>query len=155
MLMNSVQNHTTSVQFAQANSDWKERLDTLITYPRFESVNNFLVKTVRPALDDLKNEMQARGLKVNLNLENEQSVSLVVDNDGVEDFKYEVYLREYEAPEFTNEKNEKFCRAEVFLLSGGQDYDVFGYSEEQIVADAITQYEKHIHYLHKSNNEIS
>ncbi len=155
MLMNSVQNHTTSVQFAQANSDWKERLDTLITYPHFESVNKFLIKTVRPALDNLKNEMQARGLKVNLNLENEQSVSLVVDNDGVEDFKYEVYLREYETPEFTNEKNKKFCRAEVFLFSGGQDYDVFGYSEEQIVADAITQYEKHIHYLHKSNNEIS
>ena len=44
-----------------------------------------------------------------------------------------------------------YYRAEVYLEQGGQHYDVMGYTEDQILADVVTQYEKYLHYLHLSN----
>jgi choline/glycine/proline betaine transport protein len=42
----------------------------------------------------------------------------------------------------------KFYRAEVHLSEGGQDYDVMGWTMEQIITDVVDQYEKHLHFLH-------
>ena len=41
-----------------------------------------------------------------------------------------------------------FFRAEVHLAEGGQDYDVMGWSEEQVIVDILNQYEDHLHFLH-------
>lgn len=153
LLLSSVQNHTTTVQYSKANTTWKERLDALVTHPEFNQVQKFLSETVRPGLDELKEEMIKKGLQVKLFEEKEQSISIVVINNGVEDFKYQVVLRSFEVPDYVPEENQRFCRAEVFLRSGGQDYDVFGYTKDQIVADAVTQYEKHFHFLHMKHSE--
>lgn len=153
LLLSSVQNHTTTVQYSQANTTWKERLDALVTHPEFNQVQKFLSDTVRPGLDELKEEMTKKGLEVKLFEEKDQSISIVVINNGVEDFKYQIVLRSFEVPDYVPEENQRFCRAEVFLRSGGQDYDVFGYTKDQIVADAVTQYEKHFHFLHMKHSE--
>ena len=34
------------------------------------------------------------------------------------------------------------------LLEGGQHYDVLGYTKEQLIGDILSQYEKHMHFLH-------
>ncbi|MEK9586537.1 MAG: choline transporter, partial [Halieaceae bacterium] len=41
-----------------------------------------------------------------------------------------------------------FYRAEVHLAEGGQDYDVMGWSQEQVIVDILNQYEEHLHFLH-------
>ena len=41
----------------------------------------------------------------------------------------------------------KYFRAEVYLKEGGQDYDIMGWSEDQVIADVIDQYEKHMHFF--------
>jgi choline/glycine/proline betaine transport protein len=41
-----------------------------------------------------------------------------------------------------------YYRAEVHLNEGGQDYDIMGWAEEDIIADMIDQYERHRHFLH-------
>ena len=45
-------------------------------------------------------------------------------------------------------EDEKFYRAEVHLMEGGQDYDIMGWNEEQVVGDILNQYENHLHFLH-------
>ena len=151
--LNSVKNHTTTVQYTKANSHWREHLDSLIKSPGQNEAKDFIKENVSTGLEELYQEMKQRGLSVELKNDSSHSVSLTVNNQAVEDFKYEVRLREFESPEHLPGDDTKYCRAEVFLRSGGQDYDVFGYSSEQIVADAITQYEKHIHFLHLKNGE--
>ena len=68
------------------------------------------------------------------------------------DFSYQVYPRAYLQPSFTldedDEEERKYFRAEVFLREGGQDYDIMGWSKEQVIADIVSQYEKHLHFLH-------
>ena len=34
------------------------------------------------------------------------------------------------------------------LAEGGQDYDVMGWSQEQIIVDILNQYEDHLYFLH-------
>ena len=41
-----------------------------------------------------------------------------------------------------------FARAEVHLQEGGQDYDVMGWSRDEVIDDILDQYERHMHFLH-------
>jgi choline/glycine/proline betaine transport protein len=41
-----------------------------------------------------------------------------------------------------------YHRAEVHLSEGSQDYDIMGWTSEQIAHDLTEQYEKHRHFLH-------
>ncbi|MEC9282062.1 MAG: BCCT family transporter [Bdellovibrionota bacterium] len=155
LLLSSVQNHTTSVQYTQANASWKERLSAIIKYPSQNSAEVFLKEIVFPALQDVKNELINNGVHAEL-VDKENFVRLLISKGDVnDDFIYEISLRNFETPEYADQNQKEFFRAEVFLKSGGQDYDVFGYTKEQIVADAVTQYEKHSHFLHlQSQNSI-
>ncbi len=47
-----------------------------------------------------------------------------------------------------NSDARKYFRAEVYLREGGQDYDVMGWSREDVIGDILDQYERHLHYLH-------
>ena len=42
----------------------------------------------------------------------------------------------------------KYFRAEVHLMEGGQDYDIMGWSREEVIDDILDQYEQHMHFLH-------
>nr|WP_232422497.1 BCCT family transporter [Bacteriovorax sp. DB6_IX] len=153
MLMNSVQNHTTTVQYAQASTSWKDRIESLVTHPKLKEVKVYMVDVVEPALEDLCKEFNSSGLESKVT-KSEERVELEVKKSGVEDFYYAIRLRRFATPEYAQEDNESYCRAEVFLLSGGQHYDIYGYNKDQIIADAITQYEKHVHFLHVSGSEL-
>jgi choline/glycine/proline betaine transport protein len=67
---------------------------------------------------------------------------------------YEVKARSYPLPDVSlgtstaDGGKTGFYRAEVHLAEGGQDYDVMGWSEEQIIVDILNQYEDHLHFLH-------
>lgn len=148
LLLSSVQNHTTSVQYSQADGGWKERLAAIIKYPNQKSATSFLNEIVKPALMDVKEELVKIGIQAKVETK-ENLVRLQITQDEMnDDFIYEVLLRKFDTPENANQKHEEFVRAEVFLKSGGQDYDIFGYTKEQVVADAVTQYEKHRHFIH-------
>ncbi len=133
--------------------DWMDRLDSIISHPRLTEANKFLDGVVRPGLSELCDELRKKNFDVNLDLSKKDSVRLVVRNSGVENFNYGVRLRPFVTPDYIPEDNDCFFRAEVFLLQGGQDYDVYGYSKEQIISDALNQYKKHYHYLHINYSE--
>ncbi len=154
MLLTSVQHHTTTVQYAQTSTAWKERLNALSSHPTEEEARRFLNQVARPALTKLRDEMLKKQIDVHLKDKGNDAISLVVSYGDHEDFRYEIHLRTFETPEYVASKQPFYYRVEVFLLSGGQSYDVFGYTEEQIIADAVTQYEKHFHYLHLSTSEL-
>ena len=55
-----------------------------------------------------------------------------------------IWLHNFKA--FESERN--YWRAEVTLLEGAQQYDVAGYSKEELMSDILTQFENHLHLLH-------
>jgi choline/glycine/proline betaine transport protein len=154
VLMNSsVQHHNTILQHSNASSSWQKRLKYLVVHPELKEVESFINNVVWGALEELKNEMCSQGMEVTLKKTTNISVAITAKKQEAENFFYEIRIRNFEVPEYAVTDNKKFYRAEVFLLNGGLEYDIFGYSKEQIIADALMQYEKHIHFLHKVSGE--
>ena len=150
----SVQNHNAELQAHTSTVPWKERLDYILSHPQRKEGEDFVNSIVRPALTKLHDEMKAKQIDVTLESKENTQIRFAVKNENVEDFVYEIVLRHFESPDYAVEDAKYYTRAEVFLRSGGQDYDVFGYTEEQILSDALSQYEKHNHYLHLETSEV-
>ena len=63
-------------------------------------------------------------------------VNLIIDEEFAADDEEE------------DREERKYFRAEVHLLEGGQDYDIMGWSREEVIDDILDQYEQHMHFLH-------
>ena len=82
------------------------------------------------------------------------SVRLEVSHGDEVGFTYEVRASHHPLPDASigvaegSAQADGFFRAEAHLAEGGQDYDVMGWSQEQIIVDILNQYEDHLHFLH-------
>lgn len=148
MLSTSVQHHSSTVQYSKSSTSWKDRVNTLISHPVYEDAKKFLKDTVKPALNEVCEELKKQGLQAEVFYESDDFIKLVIHKKEVEDFFYGVRLKSFAIPSYYTNTQDFYYRAEVFLRQGGQRYDVFGYTQDQVSIDAVTQYEKHLHYLH-------
>ncbi|QIR14113.1 BCCT family transporter [Shewanella aestuarii] len=154
--INSVQSHNTSVQYAKANMTWQDRLDVLVSQPSRDDAQYFIDNIAYPALTEVRNTLVAKGQVADIIFKDER-VRLVVGPDDPLSFVYGLRLRAFMMSGTTEENTEneqEYYRVEVFLEHGGQQYDVMGYTQEQITADIVTQYERYLHYLHLSHAEL-
>ncbi|CAM3487504.1 BCCT family transporter [Paraphotobacterium marinum] len=159
--VHSVQNHSTAVQYFSANMTWKQRLTDLLNQSNKKDAKIFIVDTVVPAIQTIAEEIKENGIKAKVFIEKD-SVKLIIPKNTDINFVYSVKLRKFINPEFTEEdindlipEEQIYYRAEVFLEQGGQQYDILGYTKEQVIADILTQYEKHLYYIHVSNADKS
>jgi len=134
---------------------WQQRLSRIIHHPGQREVMNFLNTVVEEALKKVEAEFARRGLSATVASDDQNRVWIEVDHGDEQAFFYSVHARPYEPPSFivrdtTRRRGEelRYFRAEVYLSEGGQDYDVMGWTEDQVIADVIDQYEKHMHFLH-------
>lgn len=140
----------------EAAHDWKRRLRTLVHQPRRPEVRRFMLEVVRPALAEVAEELREHGIDAHL-AEEESPITrtwVEVRHGNEIDFFYSVHVTAYEPPSFVmrdtrRERQDRlrYFRAEVHLREGGQDYDVMGWSREDIIGDVLDQYERHMHFL--------
>lgn len=133
---------------------WRQRLNTLLHQPTRDRAVAFMRTTVVPALEDVATEIRERGLEANLSVDDELA-SLAVSHGHEEEFRYAVSLRGVVLPAFAmamlegeREGPSRTWRAEVSLREGEQGYDILGYTKDQVIADLLGQYERHLHFLH-------
>ncbi|WP_454242147.1 choline transporter BetT [Pseudomonas sp. HLS-6 TE3448] len=135
---------------------WRQRLSQAIHFPSRDEVYRFMDDVVRPAIAEVTEVFAEKGLAV-ISQEDpsHDNVSLKIGHGEEQPFIYQVQMRGYFTPSFalaglgTQElKNRRYYRAEVHLSEGSQDYDLAGYSKEQIINDILDQYERHLQYLH-------
>jgi choline/glycine/proline betaine transport protein len=131
---------------------WKHRLAVLLHQPTRERAVAFLRDTVAPALDEVAEEIRGRGMSAEVEIA-ERDARIVVTH-GEDVFVYGVTLRSVPVPSFAvtalegeREGPDRTWRAEVALREGGQRYDIMGFGKEQVIADLLGQYERHMHYL--------
>ncbi|MDP3327870.1 choline BCCT transporter BetT, partial [Parvibaculum sp.] len=132
---------------------WKRRLGTLLHQPTRERALVFMRDIVTPALNDVAAEIRGRGLDADVSVSPDE-VRLTVGHGASDDFLYGVALRSVPVPSFAvtalegeREGPDHTWRAEAALREGGQRYDIMGYTREQVIADLLGQYERHMHYL--------
>ena len=132
---------------------WQNRLNNLVHFPRRSRVNVFNKDVVIPAMESVASELAKQSVECTVALDTEKnSPSLSIMHGEETDFLYQVFPRGYLQPSFMldeeDEEERKYFRAEVFLREGGQDYDIMGWTKDQVIGDIIDQYEKHMHFLH-------
>ena len=147
--------HSTHTPPAMAAEGWRERLRVLLDYPDNQTVQAFQRNTIRPAMQSFAGQLAERGVAAQVIAEDDAlSVRLEVSHGGEADFSYEVRARLHPMPDaslsagVSDANAAGFYRAEVHLAEGGQDYDVMGWSQEQVIVDILNQYEDHLHFLH-------
>lgn len=133
------------------NMPWRLRLKAILAHPTKAKVEEFIKKTVNPALRDVVAEIQAHDNAASASIEDG---GLYITHEGEPSFYFAVQPVAHAAPLFAiaaatkdDIEDSEYCRAEVFLSNGGQDYNIFGYSQDQIINEVLNHYNRHMHYL--------
>ncbi|MFG3448277.1 choline BCCT transporter BetT [Stenotrophomonas sp. NPDC047960] len=128
---------------------WRQRITQAVHFPARDEVYRFMDTDVRPAIEAVATQLREQGLDVTTRFEPGQ-MELEVNHGEQQVFRYQVVMRGYLTPSFAAQRfrNQRYYRAEVHLYEGGQDYELVGYSRQQIINDIIDQYERHLQFLH-------
>jgi choline/glycine/proline betaine transport protein len=135
---------------------WRQRLTQAVAFPSRDEVYRFLDQTVRPAIEEVTAVFVEKGLTVVTQPDPaNDTVGLEIGHGEERPFVYQVTMRGYFTPSFARGgmgskqlNNRRYYRAEVHLSEGSQDYDLVGYTKEQVINDILDQYERHMQFLH-------
>ncbi|WP_095137482.1 choline BCCT transporter BetT [Pseudomonas sp. Irchel s3a10] len=127
---------------------FSERLTQLDLQPSQSVVQRFMDKQVSPALEDAAAQMRAQGLEVQTLLgKSKRCMGVRIEMEEGNPFVYEVSLDGYLANPTesaqSDEARQRYYRAEVYLHNGSQDYDLMGFTQDQITRDVLDQFESH------------
>ncbi|TVP89752.1 MAG: BCCT family transporter, partial [Pseudomonadaceae bacterium] len=149
--------HTRSASESVPRS-WKKRLKSLLHYADRDSVSQFIATRVTDSMHHVADGLKDSGWPAHVEHDPEGCRTwLEILRPGEVDFIYEIRMVEHNRPSFaypemdrSREGDEHHYRAEVFLRRGGQAYDIYGYDDQEIIADILDQFEKYLHFLHIS-----
>ncbi|MGE3288635.1 MAG: choline BCCT transporter BetT [Pseudonocardia sp.] len=152
---------------AHTASTWRARLSRALSFPTLDQADEYLRGTVRPALEEVAEEVRSGGSEIGI------GEAAVVESDDPETgapfvrltigggqdhatppFTYAVHREAVAMPSYAGRArrgDDYYGRLEVHLSSGGQGYDVMGYSTGQIIGDVLDQYERHLEFLRLSS----
>lgn len=143
---------------SSTTTPWRQRLKNVLHYPSLGEVREFQSKVVMPAIHDFAEELRRNGCEVTVfdKRDEFEGVGLQVFHGEELDFQYQVIAVPHPMPQRSLvgmslddlSEDEKYYRAEVHLREGGQNYDVVGWTQEQVTNDILEQYEKHLHFLY-------
>ncbi|TKR56334.1 BCCT family transporter [Allopusillimonas ginsengisoli] len=153
-----------------ASNTWKKRLAGIVDYPDLNHVKSFITEDVMSTMKRLAQGLDEQGWPARVVLEDDPCrayLEVEVHKPDQLDFLYEVRLREYEMPAFASTSSETaatadstssadaatqasatlYYRAEVFLQRGGLEYDVYGYTQQDLISDILDHFERYLSFL--------
>lgn len=137
---------------------WQARMRRVMTFPSGERVEEFVSSVVVPALEEVAEELREQGVGAEVvsvvDEHGEGAIELIADVGAELAFHYKVQRRTVPIPAYGGwapRGNDVYCRLEVHLRDGGQDYDVMGYTQTQLIDDVLDQYERHLEFLRRAD----
>lgn len=136
---------------------WRSRLTRLGNYPGARTAQRYIHDVAAPALNTLAVGLRESGVDATV------ECTPIPDNASVDqvclhvtlaperDFTYQVYPVAFPTPGFggfrTNPDSDQYYRLEVFAATGSMGYDVLGYTQDQLINDALDGYERHLEFI--------
>ncbi|MFD1218346.1 MULTISPECIES: BCCT family transporter [Microbulbifer] len=138
---------------------WQRRLKNALQLPSLAEVHEYIAEVGKPALEEFAAEMQKSGYDATVTEKKNHWVQLDIHQGDETGFIYGIYPKATLKPDANNLDKELsddhddgspdiYFRAEVHLYEGGQDYDVMGWTKDQLLTDMVSQYERHLQFLH-------
>ena len=136
-----------------ATLNWQQRMRRTVSFPTLTQARRFLNDVAKPAMEEMASVLEAQDFPVKIKEgdQGNEHISLQVNLGGEQNFVYEIWPAKCRMPAFSiraTRTDAHYYRLEVHLSEGGQGYDLYGYSREQVIADILDQYERHLYYLH-------
>ena len=142
-----------------ADVDWRRRLARSMTFPTARQVARHVDAAVAPALEKVARELREGGADVDLyrgpvDGTAIDQLDLQVRFGDERDFRYQIYPTANPVPSFAGrihldrDGDREYYRLEVFTQTGSLGYDVYGYTETQIIENVLDLYEGHMEFLH-------
>ncbi|KTR06167.1 transporter [Aureimonas ureilytica] len=129
---------------------WQARLATILNHPTKASVRAFVEKTVQPALEEVRRELDRRGLQAAVESGEDDGISLTVQAEGTRNFVYAVAPAARPAMMFSaaeasrpEARREQVWTARTSFSDGSRGYDVLGFSRDDLIADVLAQFERY------------
>nr|WP_286980822.1 choline BCCT transporter BetT [Corynebacterium sp. UBA5992] len=142
----------------ESGERWKLRLDRVNAYPDRQKMDDYLRHTATFALEKVAVQMRARGYDAIL-LTSElpdlklPQLDLQVTLEHERKFRYQLFPVAAERPDFSEGEEAEYYRLEVYDLTGSLGYDVYGYSENQIINNVLDLYERHLAFLYMQQTQ--
>lgn len=141
---------------------WKERLQHILTFKNRAAVESFLKQAVRPALEELAEEFNKKGITAIVQTnEKRMEVELTIKHEVIEDFTYGVRSQSKLISDFlVNEDNipgidvNKTYIPKTYFGDNRMGYNIEYFSRREIIADALKQYERFIELSSEVKNEM-
>ncbi len=138
-----------------AELNWRQRLARTMHFPNRRAATHFVEEVCRPAFGEVAAELREQGADASVTegLDTEAGIGYVglhVPIGHQDEFLYRVEPVEMPTPAFATRsvtQHDTYVRFEVHLAEGSQGYDVMGYSKEQLIANILDQYERHLEFL--------
>jgi choline/glycine/proline betaine transport protein len=135
--------------------NWRQRLRRSTVFPSAAQTKRYLDATAEPALSDVVDELRRNGSDASLTRSREEGTELdclvlSVHYAADEDFSYQIHPVAHDVPSFAYRdpsKAERYYRLEVFTGTGSKDYDVYGYTTDQLISDVLGHLESHLEFL--------
>ncbi|MBJ3786217.1 BCCT family transporter [Devosia sediminis] len=130
-----------------AGLTWQRRLSLMLNAPSRRDVLEYMGKKVRPALDQVAEELTRRGRPANVQQQPDGTLELRSPAENVRDFVYGVSLVSEPLANFSPmaaSKPEQRYEARTYFSSGGRGYDIMGLHRDQLISDVLAQFERYL-----------
>ncbi|WP_406726709.1 choline BCCT transporter BetT [Streptomyces sp. GD-15H] len=149
----------TALQGPVGARNWRHRLARAMAFPNRRAAGKFVDEVCRPAFQEVVQELREQGAEAELLEGVDEDSGLVHVGFSVpvgpgDAFVYQVWPVELPTPAFATRSvstHDTYVRFEVQLAEGNQGYNVMNYTKEQLIADSLDQYERHLEFLRVRN----
>lgn len=142
----------------QGRESWKERLARATNFVDADDAERHLDRVVEPALREVSDELCQRGVETTATRgvaepdEDDPDGGAFVElrTAGEVPFVYRVQVGSSPVPAYGGRMvgaRDRYARLEVHLADGGQDYDVMGCTQAEVIHDCLDHYERHLEFL--------
>lgn len=142
---------------------WRENLDRVLTFGRKKDVKAFIENTVRPAFEELKEELSHQDIEavINDSAAPKVGISIRIPFQKMKDFTYGVRAHVQEVSDMViDDDNTPDLDSETYYIpftyfeDGRLGYDIQYFFKDEIISDILKQYERFMSIANDQENHL-
>ncbi len=141
---------------------WKDRLQQIVSFKSRQSVDDFMLGTVKMAFEELQSEFKHNGIEAKIQqLDNSSRIQIEIRHDVINNFIYGVknqfkvvsdyVVAEENLPDLDDKKT---FFPKSYFGDAREGYDVEYFTRNELISDVLKHYERFLEIISEEKNEM-